>query len=417
MKFLVLLPLFAALLVAGCGEKSSSEGSDSTSDSATPPSEEVNPNEEAPVYLIKYKVAGDTVTITGYRRRMASGALTIPATIKGKPVTSIGGRAFQYCRNLTSITIPDSVTSIESEAFWGCESLTSITIPDSVTSIGMSAFKSCFRLTSITIPDNVTSIGWHAFDNCHSLTMIEIGAGNVNYSSVDGVLFNSEKTQLLAYPGGKTENNYDIPDSVTHLYLRAFILCQSLASVTIPDSVASIAQGCFSSCRSLTSIEVGAGNVNYSSVDGVLFNKAKTELIAYPKAKMGENYTVPDSVTSIGEYAFFGNISLPELLSDREVQFLESLLPESGSLSLPEHSDLTSITIPNSVTGIGREAFAYRTSLISVTFLGDPPGRLPLQVSPVFSGRANPTIYRKPEAKGWGDTWGGQPVKLISEKP
>ena len=129
---------------------------------------------EAPVNPIKYKITGEEVTITG--GYSATGVLTIPATIEGKPVTSIGEKAFTYS-DLTGFTIPDSVTSIEAAAFKTCRSLSSITIPDSVTSIGRNAFWNCSRLTKITIPDSVTSIGQWTFKECSSLTSITIGDG------------------------------------------------------------------------------------------------------------------------------------------------------------------------------------------------------------------------------------------------
>jgi hypothetical protein len=190
MRALLLLSVSLPLLIGGCGEKSSSDGSESTSEKPTAPSEEVKaveekqqevkpeepvaetkPAEEAPVNPIKYKITGDAVTITGCDKK-ASGALTIPATIEGKPVTSIGHEAFWGRRSLTSITIPDSVTSIGLSAFGSCFSLTSITIPDGVTSIGHSAFSRCKSLTSITIGDSVTSIGERAFRDCSSLTSV-----------------------------------------------------------------------------------------------------------------------------------------------------------------------------------------------------------------------------------------------------
>ncbi|MGN0624339.1 MAG: leucine-rich repeat domain-containing protein, partial [Oscillospiraceae bacterium] len=121
----------------------------------------------------EYSILDDgTVEISGYTG--SDSTLTIPGTIDGKKVTSIGGYAFEDCTSLTSITIPNSVTSIGSNAFNYCTSLTSITIPNSVTSIGGGAFNTCTSLTSITIPNSVTSIGYSAFENCTSLTSITI---------------------------------------------------------------------------------------------------------------------------------------------------------------------------------------------------------------------------------------------------
>ena len=160
---LFLLAISLPLLLGGCGENATVETVTKT-----------KPVEEAPINSIKYKITGDEVAITDYDTE-ASGELTIPATIEGKTVTSIGHQAFKSCTSLTRITIPDSVTSIESEAFGVCSSLTSITIPDNVTSIGRFAFFWCDGLTNITIPEGVTSIGESALMGCNRLTNITIG--------------------------------------------------------------------------------------------------------------------------------------------------------------------------------------------------------------------------------------------------
>ena len=160
-SFLIIVTL--PLLLGGCGEKTKVETVTKT-----------RPVDEAPINSIKYKITGDEVTITSCDKK-ASGTLTIPATIEGKTVTSIGHQAFKSCTSLTRITIPDSVTSIESEAFGACSSLTSITIPDNVTSIGRFAFFWCDGLTNITIPEGVTSIGESALMGCNRLTNITIG--------------------------------------------------------------------------------------------------------------------------------------------------------------------------------------------------------------------------------------------------
>ena len=164
---------------------------------------------------------------------------------------------------------------------------------------------------------------------------------------------------------------------------RAFRGCWGLTSITIPDSVTSIGMGAFGGCSSLTTIEVGAGNMNYTEVNGVLFNKEKTLLHTYPVGKTGANYVIPDSVTSIGEWAF------------------------------AECANLTSITIPDGVTSIGHAAFAACESMNAVTFLGDAPK---VKNDDTFKYSSS-IIYRKPEAKGWGDTFGDRPVKLIGEAP
>ena len=259
------------------------------------------PKAEAATYdIYTYAVSSDgTITITDCKGS-ASGAITIPSEIDGKSVTSIGEKAFWGCTGLTSVTIPNSVTSIGDGAFLECTGLTSITIPNSVTSIGDWAFDGCTGLTSITIPNSVTSIGNWAFGGCTGLT-----------------------------------------------------------SITIPNSVTSIGRA-FDGCTGLTSINVASENNYYSSNNGVLFNKKKTELIRYPEGKSQTSYTIPDSVTSIGGNAFRRCSSLTSITIPNSVTSI-------GDRAFVGCTDLKSITIPDSVTSIGEVAFAGCTDLTSIT--------------------------------------------------
>ena len=157
---------------------------------------------------------------------------------------SIGGHAFDGCRSLTSVTIPNSVTSIGSYAFARCASLTSITIGNSLTSIGHVAFSDCTSLTSITIPNSVTSIGKHAFYNCTSLTSITIP------NSVTSI-------ESSAFGGCTGLTSITIPNNVTSIGGYAFSCCSSLTSVIIGNSVTSIGSSAFWNCTSLTSVTIG----------------------------------------------------------------------------------------------------------------------------------------------------------------
>ena len=321
--------------------------------------------------------------VTDISEQTFSGCTSLISITIPDSVTSIGESTFYDCTNLTSITIPDSVTSIGDSAFNGCTSLTSIAIPDSVTSIGEWAFENCTSLTSIAIPSSVTEIGsyYNDFVGCTSLTAINVAAENQNYVSVNGVLFNKDKTTIICYPAGKKDKNYKIPDGVTWIGDSAFEGCTSLASITIPDSVTwirdSAFNGCasltsitipnsvtridyiFSGCTSLTAINVAAENQSYVSVNGVLCNKDKTTVICYPAGKKDENYKIPDGVTWIGDSAFEDCISLTSITIPDSVTSI-------GVLALKGCTSLTSITIPDSVTEIGSGAFEDCVNLTNI---------------------------------------------------
>lgn len=221
-------------------------------------------------------------------------------TISGTGEMTSNPWSTNYKTQIKEVVIKDGVTSIAHAAFFYCSNLQSATIPNSVATIYNYAFSECNNLTSLTLPDSVTSIGQEAFSRCTSLTTIEI------------------------------------PSSVTSIGNWAFAHCVGLTSVIIPNSVTSIGSGIFGGCSGITEIQVAADNNNYCSVDGVLFNKDQTTLVQYPCGKQG-NYAIPNTVTTIGDAAFFAF---------------------KGQIS---------ITIPNSVTSLGDWAFDGCTGLTSIT--------------------------------------------------
>ena len=289
-------------------------------------------------------------------------------------VTSIGSYTFSLCSSLTSVTIGNSVTSIRHAAFSGCSSLTSITIPNSVTSIGDFAFISCSSLTSVTIPNSVTSIGDVAFLDCSSLT---------------SPVYNAH---CFAYMPTTFKGAYVIPEGIKQIAGYAFYDCSSLTSVTIPNSVTSIGDYAFYGCSSLTSVTIpnSVTSIGDLAFFGCIFTKDNfvnnstldAEKNNYWEARIGDkeidgllikddtilvacrthltSVTIPNSVTSIGDEAFYKCSSLTSVAIPDGVTSI-------GEWAFYDCSSLTSITIPNSVTSIGDLAFSGCSSLTSVT--------------------------------------------------
>jgi hypothetical protein len=297
-----------------------------------------------------------------------AGGYLIPNT-----VTNIAASAFDGCINLSSVTFGSSVITIGDYAFHSCTSLMSITIPNSVTNIGDFVFEGCSGLGSITIGSGVTNIGYYALSDCPSLTNITVAVDNLAYSSINGVLFDQAQTTLIRYPAGRG-GNYVVPDGVTSIL--EFYSCASLTSLTIPASVTSI--GYIFLCSSLTNISVDAGNLAYSSLDGVLFDKAQTRLITFPAGR-GGSYAIPGGVTDIG-YTSFSYCS-----------------------------NLTSVTIPASVTFIEDAAFDFCVSLAEVTFLGDAP----YTDNGLDGSGAAATVYYYYGAADWGTMYNGLPTMML----
>ena len=263
------------------------------------------------------------------------GDITIPSSFTWNTtnysVTSIGNYAFSNCSGLTSVIIPNSVTSIQTSAFSYCSGLTSIMVESGNTYYD--SRNNCNAIIEIAsntliagckntvIPNSVTSIGEAAFDGCSGLTSVTI------------------------------------PNGVTSIGGRSFRRCSGLTSVTIPNNVKSIGQYAFDGCSGLTSIIVESGNTKYDSRNScnAIIEIASNTLIAGCK-----NTVIPNSVTSIGEYAFDGCSGLTSVTIPNSVTSI-------GNSAFYGCTGLTSVSIPNGVTSIGNSAFYGCTGLTSVT--------------------------------------------------
>lgn len=338
---------------------------------------------ESTSYTVEVTYQNDWSSSSNYK---GLNTITIPSTVNYNgqtySVTRIGSAAFYGCTDLISVTIPNSVTTIIEWAFQDCSSLTAINIPtdhtifsseqgvlfnkqrteliwypsgktgsydipNSVTTIGEGAFTNCTGLTSITIPSSITNVGSEAFEGTPWLNSKPDGLvyiNNVLYSYKGNMPANT----TIVIPDGtiaisgfafyECSNliSVTIPSSVTNIGTGAFCNCTNLTSVSIPSSVTSIDSWVFFGCTKLTAINVPVEHTTLSSENGVLFNKQKTTLIWYPNGKVGA-YSIPNSVTTIGESAF------------------------------TNCTGLTSVTIPSSVTSIGLNAFT-NTGLISLVY-------------------------------------------------
>ena len=302
-------------------------------------------------------------------------------------LTKINEGTFSDCTSLTGIDIPNSVTEIGNFAFYKCSGLTSIDIPNSVTEIGINAFYSCTGLTSIDIPNSVTSIGVSAFCNCTGLTSIVVESGNPKYDSrnnCNAIIETASNTLIVGCEntiipntvtaiGNSAFDNFsgltsiDIPNSVTSIGDEAFWGCSGLTSITIPNSVTFIGDGAFHDCTGLTSVNIHDLDA-WCKID---FHNFYSNPLYYAQHLFidGEETTdlvIPESVTSIGGYAFYGCTGLTSVTIPNSVTSI-------GEEAFYGCSGLTSVTIPNSVTSVGGKAFYNCSGLTDVyCYIADP---------------------------------------------
>ena len=246
--------------------------------------------------------------------------VTIPNTVQ-----TIGTNAFSGCSRIETLTIGSGVKTIGDHAFYNCHDINSLTLPDGLETIGDGAFFDCESIPSVTIPSSVTSIGKYAFDGCSGLATVTFAPAS----------------------------------SVTSIGDKAFAKCAKLESITIPSSVTSIGERVFGDCSKLTSISVESGNTVYDSGNGC---NAIIESLSHTLIAGCQNTTIPNTVTSIGNYAF------------DEVSGLTSIEIPSSVTSIGEGAfydcdNMASITIPSSVTSIGNDVFWGCSALSTVVIL------------------------------------------------
>ncbi len=322
----------------------------------------------------KYAFSGctslETLTVPGSVKSIGYDGFSECTSLKtvtlNEGIETLKNTVFEKCTALTSVTVPKSVSSVPYQAFYGCTALTSATVSSP---IGNQAFEDCTALNSVTLSEGVTSIGDYAFSGCTALTMIHFPAsltslgGDVFYqcrtimtysvesssktysATSDGVLLNKDKTELVLYPAGRVDSEYNVPAGVIIVGSNAFRGCTHLTVLSLGKDVIWFDAGAIAGCSSLAEFRVNNENTSFAVIDGVLFNKEKTDLYLYPSGKAGA-YTVPDSVTMIDGYAFIYSQKITSITFSDSVKTIDEyafasqsdLYPEYGCAALEEIS-------------------------------------------------------------------------------
>ena len=301
----------------------------------------------------------------------------------------IGTGAFMGCSGLTSISIPNAITEIEGFTFYGCSGLTSISIPNSVTSIGGSAFYGCSGLSSISIPNSVTSIGESAFYGCSGLTSISLPSGIYRVSIGNSAFSDCTGLTSITIPNNVTSignsafshctglTSVTIPNNVTSIGNSAFTNCTGLTNITIGSSVTSIGSNAFNGCIGLTRIEWNAKKCNgFERFSSNPFYHIRTQITSFVFGDYVEqiprylcygmtnlsSVTIPNSVATIGVSSFEGCGLSSVIVPSGEIQYHAFYL-----------TNPTSVVLGKGVYSIGTEAF-YSESLDSVIVnISTPP--------------------------------------------
>lgn len=403
---------------------------------------------------ITFNASLETIGTDAFRGASAVTAITLPssvtnafpgafsnmaslttATLNGQ-LGNLGSQFLANCPNLATVTIPEGITQISNDVFLGATKLTSVTLPSTLTRIESSAFENS-GLTAITIPSGVTEIGEHAFRGTQiteialpasvttlqglalsrmpQLQSITVAPTNPSYQSIDGVLFNKAGTALVTYPAARPNTAYAVPSAVTTMG-GAFVDTVALRSLTVPSGVTTFYPWAYMYATSLREIVVDPANSALRSIDGVVFNKATTQLLFYPAARSDSAYTVPNGIVEIAGYSFSStahlrSLTLPATVTDMSATFFQAsvtalyFLGNAPDTQEAEFDTPATVYYPRTASGwtnpfAGRPAQAW-----------DPSGDSPTPPAPAPPGPVTPT----PQPDGTSET--PAPAKLPATKP
>ncbi len=333
-----------------------------------------------------YEIVGDSVTITdvnGIHYTIKNGHLNIPATLEGKPVTTIGEEAFKEIEELKTVSIPDSVTNIGSSAFKYCHNLITVTIPDSVIGIDAEAFLGCSSLTSVVFGSGITNIGPGVFQST-GLKKLVIPEGVTDIGK-------------SAFQYCRNMVSVSIPSSVTNIDDSAFYECSGLISITIPASVTNIGENAFSSCKKLIEVQnlsnlaIKVGSQNHGSI-GIYAKNIYTETTGASKLQTVDDYLFYVDGETVYLMSYTGGAStltLPEGLNGQSYAIYQHAFYDCPTL--------TSVTVGEGVYAIGLEAFSGCNNLASMTlpFVGKTrEGKEDTHFGYIFNGFSGPSSLK-----------------------
>ncbi len=392
---------------------------------------------ENPASDFSYTIYDSYVQIDRYNGE--GGDVVIPSLIEGLPVTHIGGWAFSGAK-VTSVTIPDTITSWGSNVFLWCNRLTTImvngsngsffsvdgvlmersgsdvilrayptgkpaaayTVPEMVTKIGPYAFFGISCIENLSFAGSIKEIGKAAFEEMSirgtlhipsdfpcltynhgdslCVAAIDLGVENPHMQVVDNVLYTKDMKTLILYPGFDTRTTFAVPEGVQTIHGCMLYYQRNLQHLTIPATLTNIVQNTLYTNSSLVEIHVDESNPYFSSLDGVLYNKAKTELLCYPTGKTEAVYTFPDTLQTVRNIACYGN------------------------------NHLQQITFPEGLSGLHTDAFLNCQNLNAAYFMGNAPACLResyQEEMPFRDMASNFTVYHLADKTGWTSPWLG----------
>lgn len=347
-------------------------------------------------------------------------SIVIPGSVK-----TVGALAF-FQSYIEKATIEDGVEILDSAAFRSC-GLKEITIPGSVKEIKDSCFSEIWGLSKVTInngvekidggvfygtaikeieiPASVLTIDDSAFSGCGMIQTINVAIDNQNYSSQNDSLYNKDKTKIIRYPSGKKDTEFEVPSTVKEIGNSCFSSCGNLGKIQITSNVEKLATSSFVNQGKLTEINVVGENQYYSSEDGVLFNKDKTEFIKWPQGKSLTEYTVPRTVKTIKASSFYAS-NIKSIIIPPSVEKMESYAFQSTRATkiVCQEQD------GKGIKEIGYRCF-YLTGLIEVSL----PSTLEKLDGEAFGGSYNlkKITINKPENSLPGKPWGASASVII----